>query len=269
MTDETSGQPVNTGTQTETTGTTGTEGNVSADKKTGPETTGTETAEETFFDPESIKGKPELEAAYKDMQRAFTKRTTALKDGGKKIEAYDNFMRDPVGQLHALSQQYGYSMTKAEAKQVLDQQNNASDPKSWDDVYGVAENRVLQKLQPFLNEVKETRKGQLEKILDDSCPDWRVYEDSMMAELQKHPTLVQDPVKLYRMSVPDEVWQSRATQAAIKKLQSKAESAQVSGGSNTNKQASDSPRGPVPFSKAVEIAKAKLQAQGIRAPNSN
>jgi len=266
MTDDTNGQPETAGTPPKTTAAAGTEGNVTPEQKTG--TTGTVSEEETFFDPESIKGKPELEAAYKDMQRAFTKKTSALKENSKKIEAYDNFMRDPVGQLQALASQYGYSMTKAEAQRVIDQQNNVSEPKSWDDVMSMAEQRVLKRLEPFLSEVKETRKGQLEKMLDESCPDWRVYEDDMMKELQKHPTLVNDPVKLYRMSVPDEVWQSRATQAAIKKLQSKAESALVSGGSNTNKQASDSPRGPMPFSKAVEIAKAKLQAQGIRAPNS-
>ncbi|MDD5189458.1 MAG: hypothetical protein PHE50_00265 [Dehalococcoidales bacterium] len=231
------------------------------------------TAEETFFDPESIKGKPELEAAYKQMQAAFTKKTTAFKEHSQKIQAYDSFMQNPAQALQQLASQYGYSLTRAQAQQMVNdqaQQQNQFEPKSWDEVMQVAEQRaeqrIMQKLSPFLNEVKETRKGQLEKMLDDSCPDWRVYEDGMMQTLQKHPTLVNDPVKLYQLSVPSEVLESRAAQAAMRKLQTKVESAQLSGGSTTTQQASSKPNGKLSFDQAVKFAKAQLASHGMKPP---
>ena len=248
------------GTQTTPTGTQTTQA------ATGSETTGTQTtpqgtaAEETFFDPESIKGKPELEAAYKQMQGAFSKKTAALKASTQKIEAYDSFMSDPVKSVQQVAAQYGYSLTKAEAQQVVGEVTD--EPKSWKDVYARAKQEVLQDIMPFLNQVTETRKSQLEKTLDDNCPDWRVYEDKMKANISQHPTLVNDPVMLYRLSVPPEVLEGRAAQAALKKLQDKANSSQLSGGSSTNQQASSKPKGKLTFDQAVQYAKAELAAQG-------
>ena len=242
-----------------------TQGSVSTDQKTD---SGTE-AEETFFDPSSIKGKPELEAAYKDMQRAWTKKTTdgklKVKEYETKAQAYDAFMANPVPQIKMLAQQYGLNITDAQAQQVAEQVGNG-EPQNWDDVYKVAEQRVLQKLGPVLNDYQQTRKQNIEKQLDDNCPDWRQYEDEMQGNLQKHPSLVSDPVKLYQISVPEKVWQSRATQEAMRKLQSKAESAQVSGGSTTNKTQSNKPAGKMSFNEAVEYAKRTLQAQGMKPP---
>lgn len=237
------------------------------------DTTGTAQTEELFFDPESIKGKPELEAAFKLMQRSFTEKTTALKSHKSKIDAYDSFMSNPAQSLQQLASQYGYKLTRSEAQEIVEGKSASADgqfePKSWNDVWEVAEKRILERLSPFLNQVKETRQSQLEKMLDDSCPDWRVYEDKMMDTLKKHPTLVNDPVTLYSISVPPDVRESRATQAALKKLQGKAEASQLSGGSTTNQQAGDRPKGRMEFNDAVEYAKRTLASRGIRPPNSH
>ena len=229
-------------------------------------------AVETFFDPESIKGKPELELAYKQMQGEFTRRTTAFKGNEQKIKAYDMFLSNPAAALQELATQYGFKLSKAEAQAIAKEQASQFEPQSWDEVISrtkqEAKQEILKDLAPFLNQVKETRQSQVEKILDEKCPDWRVYETKMQEMLDKHPTMAYDPLELYRVSVPAEVWTSRATQAALKKLQDKAESSQLSGGSTTNQQASDKPnvRG---FNDAVEYAKKKLASQGIRAPNLN
>jgi len=127
----------------------------------------------------------------------------------------------------------------------------------------LAEKRVMEKLQPYLKEVQTVKRTNLETMLDQSCPDWRVYEDDMMANLKAHPTLVNDPVKLYQLSVPSNVLESRATQKALKKLQTKSGNGQVSGGSTTTKTPSQMPTGPMTFDDAVKAAKAKLQADGV------
>lgn len=228
------------------------------------ETTQQGTQEETFFDPASIKGKPELEAAYKQMQKAWTEKTTSLSKDKDKVKAYNDFVSNPIPVLKQLAQQYG--LTLAEAQQVANQAQQAFEPKSWDDVFSRAKEEtkkeVMKDLAPFFSEVKEVKKQSIEKQLDENCPDWRIYEDKMMQTLQDHPSLVKDPVKLYRMSVPDEVWESRATQAAMKKLQDKAKSSKMSSGSNTNKSGNFVPKGPRTFAESVAIAKAQLAERG-------
>ena len=263
---ETNGQP-SEGTPPETTPA-GTEGGTNATETT---PTGTQAAEETFFDPESIKGKPELESAYKQMQRAFTEKTSSLKSQKQKVEAYDAFMANPLMTIRQLATQYG--MTVAEAKAVQQQASGTGEfePKTWDDVFSraklEAKQEVLKELQPLFSEVKQVKQQSVEKTLDENCPDWRLYEDPMMDTLKQHPTLVNDPVKLYRLSVPDEVWQARATKEAVKKIEAKAKGASVSSGSNTSKPGNFTPSGPLSFDQAVVAAKAQLAAQGMKEPH--
>ena len=49
------------------------------------------------------------------MQAAFTKKTQAVAQDRQKIEAFDAFMADPMSQIQQLAQQYGYSLTQANA----------------------------------------------------------------------------------------------------------------------------------------------------------
>ena len=83
--------------------------------------------------------------------------------------------------------------------------------------------------------------------------------------MKMHPTLVHDPAMLYKMSVPSDVIESRATQKALKRLESKTQSSKVSGASTTNKL----PQGGVPnksvsFQDAVAFARKAVADQGIQ-----
>lgn len=250
----------------------GDKGQPTGDTAKGTTAKGTpEPSEDTFFDPASIKGKPELEAAYKNMQRAFSKKMEAIKADRKKIDAYDSFTRDPITNMQNMANRYGFQLTRAEAaKAIQDNQQPSQNPQTWDDVYKTAEqrayDRVLQTLSPVINEVQSLRKSNLEKMLDDSCPDWREYEDEMTSTLRQHPTLVSDPVKLYTLSVPPEVLESRATQKALKKLESKVKGTSAGASTTKNKTLGDVPDKKLSFNEAVEFAKNKLREQGITAP---
>ena len=128
--------------------------------------------------------------------------------------------------------------------------------------------QVLGELNPYLNRVQELTKTNLEKMLDENAPDWRQYEDEMKGNLQKHPSLVNDPVTLYKISVPSEVQESAAMQKAIKKLEAKTKGSQVGGSSTTTKHPGLSPEGINSFDAAVKFAKAKLAEQGLKTPGS-
>jgi len=235
---------------------------------TAPSGTGQTQTEDSFFDPKDLS--PELMPAYKQMQRAFGKKMEEIKAHRQKIDAYDAFSKDPVTQLQQMASQMGYRLTRAEAQAVADQQggeNTPWEPQTWEEVMARAKQEVLKELSPVFSELQTVKKQNIEKMLDDSCPDWRQYEDEMTALLQEHPTLAKDPAKLYALAVPHEILETRATQAALKKLQQKVDSSKVGSTSTTKTQAPAEPDKPLSFNDAVNFARARLAEQGLKAPH--
>ena len=116
---------------------------------------------------------------------------------------------------------------------------------------------------PMLQEVQAMKKQGIEQQLNEIDPTWRQYEDKMMASLKTHPTLSNDAALLYKMSVPSEVAESRATQKALSKLEGKAQAAQASGGSSTTKQPKKELSENASFDESVKFAKEQLADQGI------
>ena len=246
------------------------EGGTSQTAKTDTASTGTTAPEApSFFDPKSIEDKPELMAAYNEMRAAYTKKTQSLSQDRSKIDAYDAFMRDPMSQIKQLASQYGLEIVppgqRQQAHQGQDGQGQEWEPKSWDDVMARAKQEIINELRPQLEPVfknmQQVTASNIEKELDSLDPQWRIYEDEMRANMQAHPSLVKDVGKLYRLSVPEEVLNSRATQAALKKMEEKAKSAQVHGNQGAPKTAAV-PKKAANFSDAVAQAKAELSGGG-------
>ena len=125
--------------------------------------------------------------------------------------------------------------------------------------------KVLEKLSPFLGEVQTMKKTAVETQLNEIDPMWREHEEAMVQNLTDHPTLSKDPAKLYRISVPPEVLESRAVQKALKRMEQKGKSSKMQGSSTTTRQPKTSlGEKPVTFQEAVEQAKATLAEQGIK-----
>jgi len=230
-------------------------------------------SEEAIFDPGEFDRltqslTPELQAQAralkKSLQGAFTKKTQEIAKHRQKIEAYDAFQRDPVTQIQQMARQMGYSLTRAEAQAQVDNQNEWQ-PQSWDEVLQKAESKVMERFAPLLTEMQNMKKTAIETQLTDIDPTWHQYEDTMIQNLSAHPTLAKDPIMLYRLSVPPEVFESRATQKALAKLEARTQSSRVSGSSLTSKTPKTGvPEGPISFADAVKIAKARLEEEGIR-----
>lgn len=258
---ESAAEPTGT-TVTETSGQT--EGQSAAPDQTA--STGTNQSGESFFDYESIKGKPELEAAYKEMQRAFSRKTEEMSKAREKIAQYDQFMANPEASMRQLAQQYGYQMIQGQA------QDNAGAPKTYNNWDEVREDfkqtiraEVMEELNPLLGEVQSMKKQNVEQMLDNNYPDWRTYEDEMMGNLRSHPTLVNNPDLLYRMSIPPEVLEARANKRALMKIQGAAESGTIQGQSTTTQQTTKKP-GKMTFDQAVAFARQEVKRQGLAPP---
>lgn len=224
----------------------------------------TQEPEPSFFDPTKVP--EELQPAYKLMQAAFTRKTQALRQDRQKIEAYDAFMKDPVSQIQQLAQSYGMTLTKAQAKAELARQEESGggeawEPKSWDDVLTrateMAESRILQQLAPVFKGVQQLQGQNIEAQLNKIDPNWKLYEDDMRANMVEHPTLIKDVAKLYRMSVPEEVYTSKAVQTALKRLEGKTQAATVGSKSQTSR-TQPAPMQVSSFADAIEEAKRQL-----------
>ena len=230
-------------------------------------------AEPTFFDPNQIP--EELKPAYKQMQSAFTKKMQSLSGDRQKIEAYDNFMSDPIGQMQQVARQYGYSLTRAEAAAAINQGQQAQgqqwEPQSWDEVIARTKEEtrqeILRELQPLIGNVQKQTASNIERQLAEIDTNWSAYQDEMRTNLQQFPGLVNDVGKLYKISVPDDVLHSRAVQEALTKFHSKTEQAKVGGSSKTSR---SEPAGPDltkmksgdAFNAAVEMARKMISKGG-------
>jgi len=217
---------------------------------------------------------PELQSLWEQthgqMKSTFTKKMQEIGDYREKVAAYDAFTADPVGQLQALASQYGLSLTRADARNVIQQQQGLNqpgewdgqgDPPTWDAVLSRAKNlakqELLQELQPMLGNVQRLQAQSVEQQLNAIDPDWRMYESEMRHLLKQHPTLSGNMPMLYRMAIPDEVHTERAMSAAQKRLSQSAGAARV-GSTATRTVSQPAPKKVESFDDAVAEAKRKL-----------
>lgn len=233
--------------------------------------------EDTFFDPSAVP--PELQGAYKQMQKAFTKKSQEISQHKQKVEAYDSFTRDPIGTLQQLATQYGYQIARPgdrastqtaqghQGDNMLDDPN--WQPQTWGELGNVLKNQVMSEVQkmmgsvmsPIYQNVEQITSRHIEQQLSEIDQNWRIYEDDIKKNIQLAPGLLksEDGIrKLYRMSVPDEIITGRATQAAVKKMEEKAQAAQT-GIKTRTLQSAPASRKINNFDDAVRLAKEQLQ----------
>ena len=219
---------------------------------------------ESFFDPKSIEGKPELEAAYRQMQGEFTKRMQGISGSQTKIDAYNAFESDPLGYMRNLATQYGWNLIEG-GGQAKD--SGEFNPQTWDDVkqHFLAEARqeLAKEFAPLTNEVKNLKRLSMEAQLDKDHSDWRTYESKMTDLLVTHPTLVNDHETLYRMAVPKELIEQRATKAALAKVKGGTANAEIGGNKTTSVSTTDSPPKFENIAEAAKWAKSHLASKGI------
>lgn len=219
--------------------------------------------EVTFFDPKALNNDPNLLAAYKQMQGAFTKKNQSLSARARDLELVDAFNRDPKGTIQAYARQYGFNVVQADpnAKQDDDWQ-----PKTWQDVINRAKESLKSEFDPLTKEVLSLKRDKVETYLDSNHPDWRMYESEMVEKLRAHPTLASDPDELYEVSLPKEVREAKAYKAALAKLKNTGAAGEAMGNKTTSVKTSKEPSGPLSLEQAVSVAKARLLAKGMGGP---
>lgn len=207
----------------------------------------------TNFDVKTLEGNPEGMAMYKQFQGDYTRKTQAIAEQRKsieaeaqKVEAYNAFMANPTGMMQSMAAQYGYNLTPQQAAAAAEtvaqnwSPDSGQDPETWNDV-GQYMQSVAQKtredtiremaghLQPIVGQVQNVQRDKIEGMLNEKAPDWKNYEGEMTAMLSKHPSLAKDPLMLYEMSIPPSVRESRATKLALAQLEGKVNGSRNAG----------------------------------------
>lgn len=210
------------------------------------------------LDPEILK---QVTALQTGLQGAYTKKFQSISNDRQKIEAFDAFNADPVATIKQMAQQYGVSLGDSPTPDG----EGEFDPQNWGDVFAKVKDVIMKDLSPVLNEVQNIKRTSIEKQLLELDPGYKQYEDKMLANIKEYPNLVNNPAALYRLSVPQEVLESRATQAALAKMQKKVDSGRVSGNTATTKTTTSGlPDKALTFQEAVSAAKKKLKDEGLK-----
>lgn len=251
-----------------------------------PQTTAdSDTGTDSFLDDPS-EVPEELQARYKEMQSAWTKKTMGLADKRKSLEQLEQYQplieayqRDPAGTLQDLAKQQGFSLTRGQAEQAV-QEHTAQpqqqgvdwdnyEPQTWKDVADTIRQDVRQEIlgqvekdmAPVVENFRKMNAQHIETQLAEIDPEWRQHESTMVQVLKQHPTLADDPSMLYRMAVPPEVLEQRANERAQSQYKEKAKAARVSSKS-TIRAATASPKQPKSISEAYELAREQLASGG-------
>jgi len=209
----------------------------------------------------------QIRALAKQLHGTFTKKTESISKSRQKIEAYDAFMTDPVGEIQKLARQYGIQINQPGQSQPSSQNGEPWEPKTWDDVFSKMRETIMGEVQEYLkpvfSNVQKVTASNIERQLDEIDPVWRTYEDDMKENIRKHPTLVNDVAKLYRISVPEDLLKSKAIQAALKQIDEKTKSSNIHGSHSTSR-SEPAPKKATNFNEAVQIAKEILSKQGAK-----
>lgn len=264
----------------------------------GLDQTGSGSQPDSIFDPDLFdqrisEASPELQEQFKafrrDLLADYTRKTQAAAqkskfadEDRKKLDAYNAFLANPEQVLGQVVQQMGMRLVPASGGNDNSLQTkwnpDSGNPENWhepiDYMKAYLKAEMDKVLSPLINNVQQSvqkiEKDSIEHRLAEIDPSWQQYEDKMKENLRVHPTLVNDPSLLYRMSVPAEVLESRATQRALAKMEAKTKSGQMGGASQTTKkpgQAIDAkPRG---FEEAVTLARSILAKQGVVKPSGS
>lgn len=240
-------------------------------------------ASDVVFDPEEFKQtvsslpenvQQQVNALHKQLLSDYTKKTQSVSEIRKAAEAYQAFQADPHGTLQQVAKQLGYEISKPGQGNGSGAGNgwnpdSGEDPKTWQEVVGYIsksiESKIGEMLNPVFNEFQTVKKHSIETQLAEIDPSWQTYEDQMKANLTKHPSLANDPALLYRVSVPANVLESRATQKALRTMEAKAKGGELSGASTTTRKpkAGGEPEKSLTFTEAVQFARKKLADEGI------
>lgn len=153
--------------------------------------------EEKFIDPDELP--KELLPHFKRMQASFTRRMQKLSAEKEKVSQFDKLMADPTTMLNVLASRAGLKVVRpGETKLEEDGTEEGTETERW--VRRIIKKELEASSKPILEEQAKLKVQATISYLNETHPDWTLYEDVMSEMVQKHPSLKEDVDTLYEIS---------------------------------------------------------------------
>lgn len=208
------------------------------------------TDEERFLDPSNLP--KELLPAFKRMQASFTKAMQKVASQREKIALFDKLMEDPEAAVGALAEKVGLRVSKKGA--ISEPHETAGEPEVTDTESWVRK-IIREELTPVVEQLRQEQAEIKAKsaiaYLNETYPDWYLYEDTMAELVRRHPSLRDDLDNLYRLA-------KAGTERAIKTKKASSKQAEVLTKSSKGREAVTVPKKAKTIDEAFEIAKKQL-----------
>lgn len=149
---------------------------------------------EQFFDPNKVP--PELKGAFKAMQASFTRRMQDISSQKEKIALFDKIQTDPENAIRLLADRVGLKVSK-EGEVTDSGKESKEDTDTTKYIRRLIKEELGPALEDFKREAQSIKAKENIDFLNENHPDWYLYEDLMVEQLQKHPSLKGDPTALY------------------------------------------------------------------------
>lgn len=222
--------------------------------------------------------KTQIDALQKSLQGDYTKKTQNVAEMRKNSEAYQAMIQDPHGTLKRVATQLGYKLDGGGQQNAGDPDPQPAsmedfNPQTWGEVMSTLKSSIMQELKgevqgqlsPVLGEVNNIRRASFESALTKIDPSWKDYEGDIINNLKTYPQLLKEPEKLYKISVPDSVFEGRYTQKVLQKLKEKGKSTKIAGISTvTKKPGVEASEGINSFADAFAFAKQSAAEKGLK-----
>lgn len=147
-----------------------------------------------FQNPDSLD--PKLRGAFKKMQAVFTKKMQEAALGVKKASAFDQLVLDPEFR-EWMEERHNRANGKAPSKRSTRSDDDDDSSDDDDDDTPMTRKALRAELQGIFKSIAQegSKKEQMESMRAEAAqfkkdnPDWKIYEEPMMALIERHPTL--------------------------------------------------------------------------------
>ena len=167
-----------------------------------------------LYDPESMSGAD----VHKYWQGHYTRSQQAKSDLEQRISQYQAIEQNPMPYIERFLQMNGLQVSRVGQQQQepqYDEYGNEVTPQPQQQPAQQVPLEVQNALRQNQLQLQKMQMSQTIRDLNDNFPDWQDHEEAIMKNIREYPTLANDINKLYRMSVPDTVFEARFRKQTI------------------------------------------------------
>lgn len=158
------------------------------------------------YDPTTMDGP----GVHKYWQKHYTRSQQDASDLRQQVQQFQAIQNNPAPHIQQWLQQQGLTAVRqGEQPQGGGEEGYDGEGQPYQPVQPKIPPEAMQWALQTTQQVQRMQMTNIIRDLNDGFPDWQDYEAEIMQSLKEYPNLANNPDKLYRMSVPDHVFEAR------------------------------------------------------------